>query len=64
MSKDHLVSQKPLIGKRSNLGYWIGGIIILAIIIGGIIALSHYMKSTDVPVQDCPGGLPTPCDRG
>jgi hypothetical protein len=64
MSKDHLVSQKPLISKRSNLGYWIGGIIMLAILIGGIIALSHYMNTTSVPAQECPGGLPQPCDRG
>lgn len=42
---DKLVSQTPIIGKRSTLGYWIGGLIMLAIIAGGIAALAKYLRN-------------------
>lgn len=55
--KDKLVSEKPLIGKRSTLGYWIGGIVLLLIIVVGIVALARYRDGEgsspfDVRVDD------------
>jgi hypothetical protein len=53
---DHLTTQRPIIGKRSRIGYWIGGLVLLGIIIIGIIALAHYRHATT-----CVTSAETPC---